>query len=185
MRRNLLLLVVLSGFIVACAALPCAAQNWTGKLQESMPLLGHRNWILVVDSAYPLQTSTGIDVVETSESQLDVLRAVLHEINHSIHVRPVVYMDAELPFVPEADAPGVNAYRTDIADLLRPYAIESLPHDRLIATVAEASQHFHVLVLKTTLTVPYSSVFIRLDCKYWSDDAEKRLRARMGSGQRP
>jgi len=36
-----------------------------------------------------------------------------------------------------------------------------------------------VLVLKTTMTIPYSSVFIRLDCKYWSADAEKRLRARM------
>jgi hypothetical protein len=29
------------------------------------------------------------------------------------------------------------------------------------------------------MTIPYSSVFIRLDCKYWSADAEKRLRARM------
>jgi len=64
-------------------------------------------------------------------------------------------------------------------------AILPLDRPRMIATVAEASQHFHVLVLKTTLTVPYSSVFIRLDCKYWSDDAEKRLRARMASGQRP
>jgi hypothetical protein len=29
------------------------------------------------------------------------------------------------------------------------------------------------------MTVPYSSVFIRLDCKYWSADAEERMRSRM------
>lgn len=184
MRKNLLLFVMLSGFLVACTAPPCPAQDWIGKLQQSMPLLGHRNWILVVDSAYPLQTSPGIETVATGEGQLDVLRVVLHEINHSIHVRPIVYMDAELPFVPEADAPGANAYRTDIADVLRPYGVQSVPHDRMIATVAEASQQFHVLILKTTMTVPYSSVFIRLDCRYWSDDAEKRLRARMASAPR-
>jgi hypothetical protein len=36
-----------------------------------------------------------------------------------------------------------------------------------------------VLVLKTRLTIPYTSVFIRLECGYWSADAEKRLRAAM------
>lgn len=184
MRKNFLLLLLLSGFFFASTARPCDAQDWRTKLTQSMPLLGHRNWVLVVDSAYPLQSSPGIETVETFESQLDVVRAVLHEINHSIHVRPVVFMDAELPFVPESDAPGANAYRTDIADLLRPYAVQSVPHDRMISTVAESSKQFNVLILKTTMTVPYSSVFFRLDCKYWSDDAEKRLRARMATGQR-
>jgi hypothetical protein len=36
-------------------------------------------------------------------------------------------------------------------------------------------------VLKTNMTVPYTSVFIRLDCRYWSADAEQRLRARMAA----
>ena len=90
-------------------------------------------------------------------------------------------MDAELPFVPEQDAPGVSAYRTEIADLLRTYPIESLPHDQIIATIEDASRHFNVLVLKTNMAIPYTSVFIRLDCKYWSADAEKRLRARMAA----
>ncbi len=94
-------------------------------------------------------------------------------------------MDAELPFVPEDDAPGVSAYRAEIADLLRAYPIESLPHDRVIANIEEASRHFNILVLKTTMTVPYTSVFIRLDCKYWSAAAEKRLRARMPAATPP
>ena len=71
-----------------------------------MPLLGHRNWILIVDSAYPLQSSPGVETIETNASHLDVLRYVLGAINRSIHVRPLIYMDAELPFVPDDDAPG-------------------------------------------------------------------------------
>ncbi len=37
----------------------------------------------------------------------------------------------------------------------------------------------NVLILKTKSVIPYSSVFIRLNCKYWGDDAEERLRAKM------
>ena len=88
-------------------------------------------------------------------------------------------MDKELPFVPDDDAPGASAYRTQIAQLLSNYNIESIPHERVISQIDETSKQFHVLVLKTTMTIPYSSVFIRLDCKYWSADAEKRMRARM------
>ena len=33
--------------------------SWQEKLEEQLPLLGHRNWILIVDSAYPLQNASG------------------------------------------------------------------------------------------------------------------------------
>ncbi|MGA2046097.1 MAG: hypothetical protein ABSG96_00315 [Terracidiphilus sp.] len=174
--------------LVFSLLLPCilTAQTptpptWRAKVADSMPLLGHRNWILIVDSAYPLQSSPGIETVETDAGQLEVIRHVLGAIDRSIHVRPIIQMDAELPFVTEQDAPGAAAYRTEIADLLRPYPVESLPHDRIIANIEEASQHFSVLVLKTNMAVPYTSVFIRLDCKYWSADAEKRLRDKMAA----
>jgi len=153
--------------------------NWKARVSESMPLLGHRNWILIVDSAYPLQSSQGIETIETNASHFDVLRYVLATVNNSIHVRPLIYMDRELPFVPDDDAPGASAYRAQIAEVLADYTIESIPHERVIAQINETSKEFHVLVLKTTMTIPYSSVFIRLDCKYWSADAEKRMRARM------
>jgi hypothetical protein len=88
-------------------------------------------------------------------------------------------MDAELPFVGDADAPGASAYRSDVAQALRNYKIESLPHEKIISTIDEAGKTFHVLVLKTNMTIPYTSVFIRLDCKYWSADQEQRLRRKM------
>ncbi len=184
MRKLALLLICLSGFTSILAAQDArpTAPSWREKVAEAMPLLGHRNWILVVDSAYPLQSSPGIETIDTGASQLEVVRHVLSTIDRSIHVRPDVMMDAELPFVPETDAPGVGAYRTEIADLLRAYPIESLPHDQIIANIEDASRHFSILVLKTNMAIPYTSVFIRLDCKYWSADAEKRLRTRMSAG---
>jgi hypothetical protein len=177
MRRVLLLLTLL----IAALAVPAQQPDWKATLAQRLPLLGHRNWILIADSAYPLQVSPGVETVETNANQVDVVRYVLHEIDGSIHVRPDIFMDAELPFVPDQDAPGASDYRRQIADALRGYKIESQLHDKLIAQMGESGQTFHVLVLKTNLTVPYSSVFIRLNCKYWPTEAEERMRARMAS----
>jgi hypothetical protein len=186
MHKSLLFLCLLltSPCLLAAQSAPSpgtSSPNWRERVADAMPLLGHRNWILVVDSAYPLQSGPGIETIETDSSQLEVLRHVLGAIDRTAHVRPVVWLDAELPFVPEQDAPGAAAYRAETNDLLRPYPIQSLPHDQIIANVEEASKHFNILVLKTTMTVPYTSVFIRLDCKYWTADAEKRLRDRMAN----
>jgi len=35
---------------------------------------------------------------------------------------------------------------------------------------------YKILVLKTDQTVPYTSVFIKLDCGYWNEGKEKRFR---------
>lgn len=158
-----------------------AQSDWRAKVAQELPLMGHRNWILVVDSAYPLQTSPGVETINTGDDLPHVVRTVLAAINNSQHVRPDIFMDAELPFVPDEDAPGAAQYRANIADLLHGYAIQSLPHEKIIATVGETGQTFHVLVLKTTATIPYSSVFLRLNCKYWSDAAEARMRAKMAA----
>lgn len=157
------------------------ATSWQTKVNEDLPYLGHRNWILIVDSAYPLQSSPGVETVETNADQLDVLRFVLGAVDKSIHVRPDIYMDAELPYVQEEDAPGATAYRDAIEKLLDGQTVHSELHERLINEVDDAGRLVHVLVLKTRLTVPYSSVFIRLNCKYWGDDAEERLRLKMGT----
>ncbi len=185
MRKYLAFLFLVPATLIASAAPPAAPTTWKAQVARIMPLLGHRNWVLIVDSAYPLQTSPGVETIETNAGQLDVVRAVLAQINASIHVRPLVYMDAELPFVPDADAPGASAYRTEIGTILHAYPIQSLPHDQIIANIADAGRQFQVLVLKTKMTIPYTSVFIRLDCKYWSADDEKRMRARMAAAPSP
>jgi hypothetical protein len=154
-------------------------EAWQVQVHRMLPLLGHRNWILIVDSAYPLQTSPGVETIETNASQVNVVREVLSDLDHSNHVRPIIFMDAELPFVTEQNAPGVEVFRGQIKDVLRDRAVTSLPHEAIIQKIGEAGQSFHVLVLKTTLTIPYTSVFLQLNCKYWSDAAEIELRKAM------
>jgi len=55
----------------------------------------------------------------------------------SIHVRPVIFMDAELPFVPDRKAPGISDYRTQIASVLHDYEVQSRLHQSLIDEVAQ------------------------------------------------
>jgi hypothetical protein len=188
MRRFLLVLSLLIAPLAVMAAPAGTATSggaWQTKLDHDLPLLGHRNWILIVDSAYPLQSSPGVETIETNADQLDVVKYVLGAINNSVHVRPDIFMDAELPYVQEEDAPGTSAYRDAIAKMLEGHNVESALHEQLIQNVDEAGRLVNVLVLKTRLAVPYSSVFIRLNCKYWGDDAEERLRAKMPVAETP
>lgn len=155
------------------------AKSWQDQLDEELPLLGHRNWILIVDSAYPLQVSPGIETIETNADQLSVLKAVLQRFTSMKHVRPIIFEDQELSFVPEGDAPGVTRYRSELKALLGTQPVQLLPHEQIIGKVDEVGKTFRVLVLKTTLTIPYTSVFLQLDCKYWGSDAESKLRKTM------
>ncbi len=179
MSKALAVLSLMFTAVIACAAPAPALSGWKARVATELPLLGHRNWILIVDSAYPLQVSPGIETIETNANQLDVVRYVLNTVNHSIHVRPYIFMDAELPFVPDQDAPGASAYRAQIGALLGGYHVHSELHDKVIAEIGETGKSFKVLILKTNMTVPYSSVFIQLRAKYWSDAAETRMREKM------
>ena len=170
---------------LASAQAPKESADWHARLQQELQLMGHRNWIAIVDSAYPLQISPGIETIETGSDQLDLVRRVLHEVAESKHVRPVIFTDAELKAVPEDDAPGVTYYRNSLNHFLGELndgklELHSLPHEEIIAKLDDAGKTFHILVLKSRMTIPYTSVFIRLDCGYWTEEQEQRLRQRMG-----
>jgi hypothetical protein len=146
--------------------------SWTQTFDRTLPLLGHRNWILVVDKAYPSQSAPGIITIDTREPLPAVLEHVKDALAAAPHVRPCYYLDAL--------APGAEAYRREMARLLEGAPTQTLLHDSVFAKLDQASKLFTVVVLKTESTLAYSSVFIELDCAYWSADREKALRARMG-----
>jgi len=168
--------IVLFVWIVAAAGSQALAEDWQTKLQSELPLLGHRNWIAIVDSAYPLQTSPGIKMVYTGGDQIEVVRAVLDSLSRTDHVTPVIYTDAELKHVPDTLAKGIDAYRAGLTAALQGREVRSLPHEDIIARLDEAGKTFRILVLKTNLTLPYTSVFLELDCGYWGPEKEKELR---------
>lgn len=151
-------------------------RNWKQTLLAELPKYGHRNWIVIADAAYPSQTSPGIQTVWTDEDHIQVLKVVLAELGKTRHVRPVVHVDEELNAVSNDDAPGIEALRKELHAVLDKQTVQSLPHEAIIGKLDEAGKQFHVLVLKTNLTLPYTSVFLQLDCGYWSPEAEQRLR---------
>jgi D-ribose pyranose/furanose isomerase RbsD len=155
---------------------------WISHLAEIVPLFGHRNWIVVADAAYPAQSRPGIETIAVSESQPDAVTSVLAAITAALHIRPIIHLDAELDFVRETDAPGVAEYRQQIGKILSGCPVQRLPHEKIIARLDQAAHVFRVLIVKTPMTIPYTSVFFELDCGYWNADAEQRLRLAMSAG---
>ncbi len=153
--------------------------EWRKVLAERLPLYGHRNWIVVADSAYPAQSAPGIETIVADAEGAEVLQHVLARLSNSKHVRPIVYTDLELSYLTEAEAPGVDNYRELLAGLFSDTKPLSLPHEQIIGNLAKASQNFQVLIIKTRMTIPYTTVFLQLDCAYWSADSERKLRALM------
>lgn len=167
------------------SAKPAGAEAaWKERLAALMPLYGHRNWIVVADAAYPSQSKAGVETVYAGGDQVYAVQAALNAIMTSRHVRAAVYVDRELGFVTEEFAPGVNEYRKQLGALLRGAAVRELAHEEIIAKLDKAAEMFGVLVIKTDMTIPYTSVFFELDCGYWSADAETRLREAMRTGTR-
>ena len=113
---------------------------WIEVLKDRLPLYGHRNWIVIADSAYPDQKPNGIETVIAHESQFAVLNTVLRFLSESRHVRPIIYTDQELPLVDESDAPGVSDYRDQLASILNGQTANVLPHEQIIGGELERRQ---------------------------------------------
>lgn len=152
---------------------------WKDQFDEQLSLLGHRNWILIVDKAYPLQSAAGIITINTKENPIDVLVTVLGSIENEKHTRPIIYIDKELDYMHEALCPGVKNLKKNLKGTLNGYPVKSILHDEIFAKLDKASKLFNVLVLKTENLIPYTSIFMELDCGYWSKQKEESLRDMM------
>ncbi len=161
-----------------------SAFDWEETLKDRVPIYGHRNWFVVADSAYPAQSRAGIETIVANADQSLVVEKVLAVLRLARHVKPIVYTDQELQFVEERDAPGISSYRDRLADLLEDFSVSVLTHEEIISKLDHAGESFRVTVIKTNMTIPYTSVFFELDCGYWNADAESRLRVAMKNGYR-
>ena len=155
--------------------------HWKARLSAILPLFGHRNWIVVADSAYPAQSKPGIETIVSDDDQLAVVLRVLDAIARCKHIRANVYADRELAYVAESDAPGVVDYCRNLAAMLDGARVAYIPHEEIIEKLDQSAQVFRILLIKTDLTIPYTSVFFELDCGYWSAEAEQRLRRAMSA----
>jgi len=158
---------------------PAPQSSWEKKLMEALPALGHRNWIVVADSAYPEQISPGVELVVSNEEHFAVLEKVLKALDASRHVRPKIYLDKELSYLSDDLAPGIQACRLSLEAMLKGRDVKPVLHEELIGRLDQVAKTFRVLMIKTNLALPYTSVFMELDCGYWSPEAEQKLRRKM------
>jgi L-fucose mutarotase/ribose pyranase (RbsD/FucU family) len=153
--------------------------DWERQLHALLPLFGHRNWIVIADSAYPAQSKPGIETIFASQAQIRVVQRVLEAITACDHIRANVYVDNELAFVAENDAPGIAEYRKQLEAVLNGSRVNRLQHEQIIHKLDQSAQVFRILIIKTDMTIPYTSIFFELDCGYWNAEAEERLRQAM------
>lgn len=158
-----------------------AKGDWEQILNQRLSLYGHRNWIVVADSAYPYQSRDGIETVIANADQITVLQRVLGQISNSKHVRADIYTDSELGSVTNSDAPGISAFRQSLAKILAGQTATSIIHEQIISKLDQAAQVFHILIIKTNSTLPYTTVFVQLKAAYWGDEQEQRLRTNMAT----
>ncbi|QIL40222.1 hypothetical protein G7074_13705 [Pedobacter sp. HDW13] len=155
------------------------AADWRTEFKKKLPLLGHRNWILVVDKAFPLQQSAGMEYIYAPEGMEVVLREVISGIKASDHVAPIVYRDSELEYIKPLVGAKADQLIKATQVILKGTAVNTMLHDSVFKQLDREAGLFKVLVIKTNETVPYSSTFIRLDCGYWDAAKEAELRKQM------
>jgi len=155
--------------------------DWKETLKDRLPLYGHRNWLVIADSAYPAQSRRAIETIVVDEEQVTVLEETLAILGGCKHIEPNIYTDEELNFIGDDDAPGISSYRQKLGALLKGHQVRTLPHEEIISTLDRVGEKFRVLLIKTNMRIPYTSVFLELECGYWNPDAEKRLRISMRS----
>jgi hypothetical protein len=162
-------------------SVPPTEGSWREQLLNKMNLLGHRNWVLVVDKAFPEQSSPGMTYLYVEQELLPTLHEVLEVIESSTHVKPVIYRDKELEYLTNQQVQGIEDFKAESNRVLESYEVNSMLHDDVFRLLDESSALFSTLVIKTSGTLPYTSVFMQLDCAYWGPDEEDALRQQMNA----
>ena len=143
-------------------------------LKENLPLLGHRNWIVITDMAYPQQSAPGIDTLYTEASFEETLADGKQLIEDMPHVFAHIYHDREFDVITETLVPGIDRIRQAVNEICGSQA-QAMKHEDLIKRLDEASKLYRIVIIKTPLTIPYTSQFLELDCGYWDAERQQQL----------
>lgn len=155
---------------------PTGFSNWKEEFSLELPKLGHRNWILIVDKAFPELASYNIKIINTNSPLLNVLNEVKTVLDSQSHITPILYKDLELEMLDEGLVKGSTKFKENLYKIYPKEAYKSILHEEIFSKMDSSSKIFKILVLKSETTIPYSSVFMELDCKYWNPELESLLR---------
>ena len=119
------------------------SSKWEEILKDRLPLYGHRNWLVIADSAYPAQSSDRRwKPLLPKKNRRLCSRSTFALLGECKHIKPTIYTDQELNFVSEADAQGVTAYRGQLEQLLKGQDVRVLPHDEIISKLDASARCF-------------------------------------------
>ena len=151
-------------------------ESWKTEVEQTLKLFGHRNWIVIADSAYPEQSNPAIKTITIDDSQLEAVAYVSDLIEKTAHVDANIFIDKEMAFVQEKDANGIESYIAGLNKVLEGKPTNTMLHEDIIRELDSSAKLFNVLIIKTDLAIPYTSVFFQLECGYWNAEAEKNMR---------
>lgn len=175
LKHFISLFILIIAMNTSCTNTPAPAEpTWNEQLAQKLPLLGHRNWIVITDMAYPLQSGNGITTLYADEPYTEVLRKVKTMIDDAPHVFAHVYHDRELDFISEGDMPGVDSLRAEMATICGEEA-QAVLHEELLKRMDEAGRLYNIVIIKTPLTMAYTTTFFELDCAYWNGTKQENL----------
>ena len=69
--------------------------------------------------------------------------------------------------------------RAKIEKMLAGYDVKPVLHEELLARLDQVAKTYKILMIKTNLALPYTTVFMELDCGYWSPENEAKMREAM------
>ncbi|MCW5516034.1 RbsD/FucU domain-containing protein [Muriicola sp. Z0-33] len=183
--------IIISVFTIMMVVLSCSGptekpqnpvvgselEDWKSEVEATLKLFGHRNWIVIADGAYPLQSNPAIRTITIEADQIEAVDYVNQLIEKAKHVDANIFVDKELAFVPEKEAKGIDTYRTKLNEVLAGKPVTSMLHEDIIRELDASAKLFNVLIIKTDLAIPYTSVFFQLECGYWNSESEENLRS--------
>ena len=150
--------------------------GWKKELDSKVKLYGHRNWIVIADDAYPMQSNPAIETIVIDGSQLEIIEYISNLVEKDTHIDATIFVDKELAFVAEENAKGITAYRNSLNKLLEGKPVKKMLHEDIMKELDASAKLFNVLIIKTDLAIPYTSVFFQLECGYWNQGSEYELR---------
>lgn len=174
-----LLCYFLLALLAGCAGDPDAARPWKKTIRRELAHLGARNWIVVAEAAFPVQSRRGLRVIHIDADIPDLVDGIEQVIEETHHVKPRIYVTAEMGKVEYDYAPGVKHYRKELETALHGRETLALNNSMLMRMLADTRRTYRVLVIKSRTALPYSSVFMELGSGYWDAESEDHLRDAM------
>jgi hypothetical protein len=162
-----------------CAMFEQRQSPWKAAVHRHTSQLGFRNWIIVAEASFPALARTGVMQVPANVEIPVALDYVLKVIDESQHVKPNVFFTRESQVLENDSAPGIDQLRQQVRQSIHQMATTTMEQDSLLTVLQDINRSFDVLIIRTTTTLPYSSVFIELQPGYWDAEAEEKLRLRM------